>query len=117
MSNYYWEQNMTIWFYVKTKDEPISVGQVVCSFNFIQGEHPEDQYSYIMEKGKGETEYWEMKSKYANRKELALVALVYRTGDTVVFSEVNDDFAPNFIDPLLEKYGFDNVKWIVVPKR
>ena len=107
---------MTIWFYVKTNDSPTSVGQVVCDFNFIQGEHPEDQYSYIMEKGKGETEYWEIKSKYADRKEMPLVALVYRAGDTVVVSEVADDLAPNFMDPLLEKYGFENVKWIVVPK-
>ena len=107
---------MTIWFYVKTNDNPTSVGQVICDFNFIQGEHPEDQYSYIMEKGKGETEYWEIKSKYADRKEMPLVALVYRAGDTVVVSEVADDLAPNFIDPLLEKYGFDNVKWIVIPK-
>ena len=107
---------MTIWFYVKTNDNPTSVGQVICDFNFIQGEHPEDQYSYIMEKGKDETEYWEIKSKYADRKEMPLVALVYRAGDTVVVSEVADDLAPNFIDPLLEKYGFENVKWIVVPK-
>ena len=107
---------MTIWFYVKTNNSPTSVGQVICDFNFIQGEHPEDQYSYIMEKGKGETEYWEIKSKYADRKEMPLVALVYRAGDTVVVSEVADDLAPNFIDPLLEKYGFENVKWIVVPK-
>jgi hypothetical protein len=47
---------------------------------------------------------------------MPLVALVYRAGDTVVVSEVADDLAPNFIDPLLEKYGFENVKWIVVPK-
>ena len=115
-ANYYRDQNMTIWFYVKTNDSPTSVGEVVCNFNFIQGEHPEDKYSYIMEKGKGETEYWEIKSKYDDRKELVLVALVYRTGDAVVVSEVADDLAPNFIDPLLEKYGFENVKWIVVPK-
>ena len=107
---------MTIWFYVKTNDNPTSVGQVICDFNFIQGEHPEDQYSYLIEKGKGETEYWEIKSKYADRKEMPLVALVYRAGDTVVVSEVADDLAPNFIDPLLEKYEFDNVKWIVIPK-
>ena len=107
---------MTIWFYVKTNDDPKSVGDVICSFNFIQGEHPEDKYSYVIEKGKdeGEGEYWEVKSKYADRKVLVPVAMVYRTGDVVVVSEVADDLAPNFIDPLLEKYGFDNLKWIVI---
>src|SRR3972149_5192232 len=107
---------MPISFYVKTSDNPTVVGQVVCDFNFIQGEHPEDQYSYTLEKGKGEPEYWEIRSKYADRKEMPLVALVYRAGDSVVVSEVADDLAPNFIDPLLGKNGFENVKWVVVPK-
>jgi hypothetical protein len=106
---------MTIWFYVKTSDNPKSVGEVVCSFNFYQGEHPEDKYTWIMEKGK-EEEYWEIKGKYDPLKDLVLIGIAYRIGDTVVLSEVDDDLAPNFLDPLLEKYGFDNVKWIVVPK-
>jgi hypothetical protein len=107
---------MTIWFYVKTSDSPKAVGEVVCKFNFYQGEHPEDKYTWTMEKGKGE-EYWEIKGKYGPLKDLALIGTAYRIGDTVVLSEVDDDLAPNFLDPLLEKYGFDNVKWIVVPKR
>jgi hypothetical protein len=40
---------------------------------------------------------------------------VYRIGDTVVLSEIDNDFAPNVIAPLITKYGFDNVKWLVVP--
>ena len=111
---------MTVWFYVKTGDDPKAVGEVICSFNFIQGDHPEDKYSYVIEKGKDENvgDYWEIKSKYADRKMLVPVALVYRSGDAVVVSEVDDDFTPNFVDPLLEKYGFDNLKWIVVnPKK
>jgi hypothetical protein len=71
-----------------------------------------------MEQGKGEEEYWQIKSKYEGLKDFANVALVYRTGDTVVLSEVEYKFVPNFLDPLLEKYGFDNIKWIVsTPKR
>ena len=54
-----------------------------------------------------------IESKYEELKDTTFVALLYRTGDTVVLAEVNDDFVPNFIDPLFEKYGFDNVKWIV----
>jgi hypothetical protein len=108
---------MTIWFYVKTSDSPKLVGDVVCSYNFYQGEHPEDKYIWIMEKGKGEDEYWEIKGKYDPLRDLTLIGLAYRIGDTIVLSEVDDDLAPNFLDPLLEKYGFDNVKWIVVPKR
>jgi len=109
---------MTVSFYVKTSDDIKMVGEVVCNFNFIQGEHPEDQYSYVLEKGKDETEgeYWEIMSKYAKRKTLVPVAFVYRAGDTVVVGGVAADLVPNFVDPLLEKYGFDNLKWVVTPE-
>ena len=108
---------MTIWFYVKTTDDSKTVADAVCNFNFYQGEHPEDKYSWVAErKGSGEEEYWEIKGRYAPLKELTLIGLAYRTGDAVVLSEVDDDLAPNFLDPLLNKYGFDNVKWIVLPK-
>jgi len=107
---------MTLWFYVKTNDDPKVVGDVVCDFNFTQGEHPEDQYSWIMVVGKDEPGYWEIKGKYAALKTLSEICDVYRIGDTVVFSEIDDDLAPDFLDPLITKYGFDNVKWIVVPK-
>jgi hypothetical protein len=108
---------MTLWFYVKTSDSPKSVGEVVCRFNFTLGEHPEDKYTWIMEEAKEDTEeYWKIKSKYAELKDSVLIGLAYRIGDTVVLSEIDDEFTANFLDPLLEKYGFDNVKWIVVPK-
>jgi hypothetical protein len=105
---------MTIWFYVKTDEDAKNVGDIVCKFNFSQGNHPEDQYSWIMEVGKDEPGYWEIKGAYAPLKEISTIGLVYRIGDTVVLSEIDDDLAPNFVDPLVEKYGFDRVKWLVV---
>lgn len=104
---------MTIWFYVKTTDDPKTVGDIVCSFSFIQGIHPEDKYSWIMQKVGDD--YWEIRGKYAPLKDLSLVGIVYRVGDSVVLSEIDDSLAPVFIDPLIEKYGFDKVKWIVIP--
>jgi hypothetical protein len=109
---------VTISFYVKTADDPKTVADVVCAFNYYQGEHPEDKYSWVAEPKKtGEEEYWEIKGKYAPLKDLTLIGLAYRTGDAVVLGEVDDDLAVNFLDPLLKKYGFDNVKWIVVPTK
>jgi hypothetical protein len=32
-------------------------------------------------------------------------------------AEIDDELAPDFLDPLITKYGFDNVKWIVVPTK
>jgi len=109
---------MTIWFYVKTTDAPKTVADIVCNFNFYQGDHPEDKYSWITEfKKTGMEEYWEIKGKYGPLKDLTLIGLAYRTGDAVVLGEVEDDLAENFLDPLLEKYGFDSVRWIVVPSK
>ena len=109
---------MTISFYVKTADNPKTVADIVCAFNYYQGEHPEDKYSWVAEARKsGGEEYWEIKGKYAPLKDLALIGIAYRTGDTVVLSEVNDDLVDNFLDPLLEKYGFDNIKWLIVPPK
>lgn len=105
---------MTMWFCVKTTDTPKRVGDVVCAFNVFEDKHPKGKYSWVTEQGKGsEDEYWQIKSKYEELKELTNVALVYKTGDTVVLAEVDDNFVPNFLDPLLEKYGFDNIKWVV----
>lgn len=106
---------MTMWFYVKTNDSIKTVGDAVCAFNVFQDAHPKGKYSWVMEQGKesGEGEYWQIESKYEELKDLEVVALVYRTGDTVVLGEIDDNFVPNFLDPLLEKYGFDNLKWIV----
>jgi hypothetical protein len=111
---------MTMWFYVKTNDNPRTVGDTVCAYNVFEDEHPKGKYSWIMKPGtdKGEGEYWQIESKYEDLKDTTFVALLYRTGDTVVLAEVGDDFVPNFLDPLLEKYGFDNIKWIVAaPKQ
>ncbi len=95
------------------------MGDVVCAVNFFQDDHPKGKYSWIIEQGKDESEgeYWEIKSKYEDLKDTAVVALVYRSGDAVVLGEVYDDFVPNFMDPLLEKYGFDNVKCIVAASK
>jgi hypothetical protein len=106
---------MTIWFYVKTSDDPNVVGQVVCDFNFEQGEHPQDQYSWLLEPGRDGPDYWEIRGKYAVLKDLTEIGIVYRIGDAVVFAEIEDYLAPDLADPLITKYGFDNVKWIVVP--
>jgi hypothetical protein len=106
---------MTIWFYIKTNDDPKVVGEVVCVFNYAEGIHPNDKYSWILQEGRDEPGYWEIKGKYAGLKDLAEIGIVYRIGDTVVLSEIDNDLSPNVIDPLITKYGFDNVKWIVVP--
>jgi hypothetical protein len=109
---------MTIWFCVKTDQTPDIVAQVICSFNTFDEETANGKCIWIIEKGEGVEEYWKILSKYAQQKEASCVALVYREGDAVVLGEVSDNVLPNFLAPLLAKYGFDLVKWIVAnPKR
>ena len=104
---------MTIWFCVKTAQTPNTVAEVVSAFNTFEEETPNGKCTWIIEKGKGVEEYWQILSKYEKLKDAACVALVYREGNTVVLGEVADEVLPNFLAPLLAKYGFDNVKWIV----
>lgn len=109
---------MTIWFCVKTNHALDSVAQVVVAFNTFDEETSNGKCVWTIEKGKGVEEYWQILSKYERRKEVSCVALVYREGDTVVLGEVSDEVLPNFLAPLLAKYGFDFVKWIVTsPKK
>ncbi len=103
---------MTLWFYVKTSDTPKQVGDIVCAYNVFEDSHPKGKYTWIMQQGKGPEEYWQIMGKYEDMKDMTNVALVYRAGDTLVFAEVNDGLVPNFMDPLLEKYGFDNLMCI-----
>jgi len=107
-----------MWFYVKTNDDPKTVGDIVCAYNIFEDSHPKGKYSWVLQKGVGPEDYWEIRGKYEQMKDLTDVALVYKAGDAVVLGEVGDDFVPNFMDPLLEKYGFDNIKCIrASPKR
>ena len=108
---------MTIWFYVKTNDDPKTVGEIVSAYNIFEDSHPKGEYSWILQKGAGTDEYWEIRAKYEEIKDLADVAIVYKAGDTVVLGEVEDDFIPNFMDPLLQKYGFDNIKCVSAARK
>jgi hypothetical protein len=109
---------MTIWFCVKTAQTPNTVAEVVCAFNTFEEETSNDKCVWIVEKGKGIEEYWQILSKYEKQRNSSCVALVYQESDTVVLGEVADEVLPNFLAPLLARYGFDNLKWIVAnPKR
>jgi hypothetical protein len=109
---------MIIWFCVKTNQSPDAVAQIICTFNTFEGETPDFPYIWTVEKGEGAEEYWKILSKHKQQNNVSTVSLVYQTGDTVILGEVSDEVLPNFLAPLLTKYGFDNVKWMIAnPKR
>jgi hypothetical protein len=109
---------MTIWFCVKTAQTPNHVAEVVRAFNTFEEETFDGKCMWFVEKGKGLEEYWQILSKNEHQKDVSCIALVYQEGDTVVLGEISDEYLPNFLAPLLARYGFDNVKWIVTsPKQ
>jgi hypothetical protein len=108
---------MTMWFYVKTSDAPKIVGEIVCAYNVLEDPHPRGKFTWQVEAVNEEPESWQIMSRFEDSEDSDFVALIYRAGDAVVLGEVDDDFVPNFLDPLLEKYGLDNVRWIVSAAR
>ena len=89
---------MTLWFYVKTNEDPKAVGEIVCAFNSCRDSILKISILGLFEPGRDEPGYWEIKGKYAALKDVT-IRIVYRIGDTVVFSEIDDDLSPNFRTP------------------
>ena len=95
-----------IWVYCKTTDKPKEVGEYICKSNFGRG----DNYieSKVM-KDEIEEDCWLIETKSQNETS----AMVYKIGNEVVAVEIDDDCAINVIEPLMKKYGFTNVKWLL----
>jgi hypothetical protein len=95
-----------MWIYCKTTDGPKKVGEFICRVNSIEND---ERRSWIM-KDEGESETYIIEIDCRD----SVVAMVYRIGTSVIVIEVDDDCAPFVIEPLIERYGFDNVKWLLV---
>jgi len=91
--------------YCKTLDDVNHVGDLICRANSVQEDNKID--SWVI--SKAEEEYWIIETNCIQSP----VAIFYRIGTEVVCIEVDDDCAPNVIEPLMKKYGFENVKWLL----
>jgi hypothetical protein len=95
-----------ILLYCKTTDNPKKVGDAICKANST------GKLSWeIIEEIEADT--WTIRAptdRYAH-------ALVYSIGASIVAVEVNADNASNVIEPLMEIYGFENIKWLVSPEK
>ena len=92
--------------YCKTKDDPKFVADYVCKANF--GELNSENKSQIV-KDENEDSCWIIQSKRLNETS----AIIYRIGPEIVALETDDDCVSNIIEPLMKKYGFNNVKWLL----
>ena len=77
------------------------VAEVVRDFNTFEEETSNGKCVWIVEKGQGVEEYWQILSKHERQNDVSCVALVYQEGDTVVLGEVADKVLPNFLNLLL----------------
>jgi hypothetical protein len=88
--------------YCNTKDSPRIVGEAVCRANFVK----DSGRSWII---CDEGDSCVIKT---NSNDLC-VAVVYYVSNLVVGIEIDDECASKVVEPLIEKYSFENVKWLL----
>jgi hypothetical protein len=88
--------------YCSTKDSPRTVGEVICRANFVE----KYKSSWII-RDEGDSCVIEAISNGH------CVAVVYCVGDLVVGIEIDDNCGSKVVEPLIEKYSFENVKWLL----
>ena len=94
-----------IYIYCKTLDTHNRIGGLLCRANSVRDKNKND--SWVI--NKAEDDCWIIESNCIQSP----IAIFYRVGAEVVCIEVDDDCAPNAIEPLIKQYGFDNVKWLL----
>lgn len=95
-----------VWIYCKTTDDPKEVGEYICKSNFNQEDNDLELY---ITKDANEEDCWLLETNL--KKETS--AMVYRISNEITVIEIDDDCATNVIEPLMKKYGFANVKWLL----
>ena len=96
-----------ILIYCKTVDAPKEVADYVCKSNF--GVENSEKKSQVINDG-SEDDCWIIETD--NTTETS--AMIFRIGRDIVVIEIDENCASNVIEPLMKKYGFDNIKWLVI---
>jgi hypothetical protein len=82
------------------------VGEYICKSNFNQ---EDNEVELRITKDVNEEDCWLLETNLKNETS----AMVYKISDEIVVIEIDDYCATNIIEPLMKKYGFTNVKWLV----
>lgn len=88
--------------YCKTVDGPKRVGVLLCKANLVG-----EKAKWIL-RDECEEDFWVIETKCEKSPDL----IVYQIGNSVVVVEVDDECASEVIEPLMDYYGFKNVKWL-----
>ena len=89
-----------MFIYCNTKDSPKTIGEVICRENF------EGEKNWKLN---DEGEFYTINVNSATD----CVAIVYSVSNLVVGIEIDEDCVSKVIEPLIGKYGFENVKWLL----
>jgi len=95
-----------MWVYCQTTDDPKEVGEYICESNFV--EECDDKKSRVF-KDENEDNCWLIQTCLRNETS----AIIYRVSQNVIGIEIDDDCAVSVIEPLMKKYGFANIRWLI----
>ena len=94
-----------IWIYCKTTDDPKEVGEYICKSNFNQDASTKN--SHVL-KDESEDDCCIIKTSSDDKTS----AMIYRIRHDVLVIEIDEECAANVLEPLMTRYGFDNLKWL-----
>jgi hypothetical protein len=82
------------------------VGEYICKSNFnFEGNDLELHFL----KDANEEDCWLLETNLKNETS----AMLYRISNEILVIEIDEDCSTNIIEPLMKKYGFANVKWLL----
>jgi hypothetical protein len=82
------------------------VGENICK---SYSNRVDNEFELCFTKDENEEDCWLLETNTKNETS----AMVYRISPEIVVIEIDDDCATNVIEPLMKKYGFANVKWLL----
>ena len=93
-----------VFIYCETTDDLKQVGELICSENSVSGK--EDNYAWKTEESDD--------NSYAIQTSCntSTAAILSQVSNNVICIETDENCAPKIIEPLIKKYGFNQVKWL-----
>jgi len=97
-------ENNMVFIYCKTSDDLKQVGQLICTENTVTGK---DDHSWRTEES--DDDCYAIHTS-CNKNTAAIMSQI---SNNVICIETDDNCATKIIEPLIKKYGFNQVKWLL----
>ena len=94
-----------ICIYCKTSDNLKQVANFLCIANSAQNKNSDSSWATVQ----SEDDCWAIETNC--NKDTA--AMIYKISNNIICIEADDNCAPKVIEPLMKKYGFNNIKWLI----